>query len=117
MYPVIPTIVDWFIHLSDKFNVVLAAVAGLFTSLFTVEYQYTVSLIGTFLKSTFADNANQIAIILQTTFGLATLIAPSSAILLMGLSYCDIKFKDWIKYIWKFVLIMFIILIVIMLFI
>lgn len=117
MYPVIPTIVDWFIGLSDKFNVVLTAVAGLFTSLFTVEYQYTVSLIGTFLKYTFADNANQIAIILQTTFGLASLIAPSSAILLMGLSYCDIKFKDWIKYIWKFVLIMFILLIVIMLFI
>ena len=117
MYPVVTTIVDWFISLSDKFNVVLTTISGLFTSLFTVEYQYTVSLIGAYLKSSFADNVNQIAIILQTTFGLASMIAPSSAILMMGLSLCDIKFKDWLKYIWKFVLIMLVVLVLIMLFI
>lgn len=117
MYPVVTTIVDWFISLSDKFNVVLTTISGLFTSLFTVEYQYTVSLIGAYLKSSFADNVNQIAIILQTTFGLASMIAPSSAILMMGLSLCDIKFKDWLKYIWKFILIMVVVLVIIMLFI
>ena len=117
MYPVVTTIVDWFISLSDKFNVVLTTISGLFTSLFTVEYQYTVSLIGAYLKSSFADNVNQIAIILQTTFGLASMIAPSSAILMMGLSLCDIKFKDWLKYIWKFILIMVVVLVLIMLFI
>ena len=117
MYPIVTTIVDWFISLSDKFNVVLTTISGLFTSLFTVEYQYTVSLIGAYLKSLFADNVNQIAIILQTTFGLASMIAPSSAILMMGLSLCDIKFKDWLKYIWKFVLIMLVVLVLIMLFI
>ena len=117
MYPIVTTIVDWFISLSDKFNVVLTTISGLFTSLFTVEYQYTVSLIGAYLKSSFADNVNQIAIILQTTFGLASMIAPSSAILMMGLSLCDIKFKDWLKYIWKFVLIMLVVLVLIMLFI
>ena len=117
MYPIVTTIVDWFISLSDKFNVVLTTISGLFTSLFTVEYQYTVSLIGAYLKSSFADNVNQIAIILQTTFGLASMLAPSSAILMMGLSLCDIKFKDWLKYIWKFVLIMLVVLVLIMLFI
>lgn len=117
MYPVLPTIVDWFISLSDKFNVILTTIAGLFTSLFTVEYQYTVSLIGLYLKALFADNLNQIAIILQTTFGIASMIAPSSAILLIGLSLCDIKYKDWLKYIWKFIVAILLILIVIMLFI
>lgn len=117
MYPVVTTIVDWFISLSDKFNVILTTVSGLFTSLFTVEYQYTVSLIGPYLKSLFGGNVNQIALILQTTFGLASMIAPSSAILMIGLSLCDIKFKDWIKYIWKFILIMLVVLIAIMLFI
>lgn len=115
MYPVIPTIVDWFISLSDKFNVLLTSVAGLFTSIFTVEYQYTVNLIGTYLTTTFADNAKHIAIILQTTYGLASIFAPSSAILLIGLSYLDIKYTEWLKYIWKFLLIMFAALIVIML--
>lgn len=117
MYPVIPTIIDWFISLSDKFNVILTTIAGLFTSLFTVEYQYTVSLIGLYLKALFADNINQIAIILQTTFGIASMITPSSAILLLGLSLCDIKYKEWLKYIWKFIVAILLILIVIMLFI
>lgn len=117
MYPVIPTIIDWFISLSDKFNILLTTIAGLFTSLFTVEYQYTVSLIGLYLKALFADNLNQIAIILQTTFGIASMIAPSSAILLLGLSMCDIKYKEWLKYIWKFIIAILLILVVIMLFI
>lgn len=117
MYPVIPTIIDWFISLSDKFNIVLTTISGLFTSLFTVEYQYTVSLIGLYLKALFADNINQIAIILQTTFGIASMITPSSAILLLGLSLCDIKYKEWLKYIWKFIVAILLILIVIMLFI
>ena len=115
MYPVLPTIVDWFIGLSDKFNIFLTTIAGLFTSLFTVEYQYTVSLIGPYLAKLFADNTSHIAIILQTTFGLASILTPSSAILLIGLSYSDIKYTEWLKYIWKFLLIMLAILIIILL--
>ena len=53
MFPILPTIVDWFVSLTDKFNVFLSTIAGLFTSLFTVEYQYTVSLIGSYMTTTF----------------------------------------------------------------
>ena len=38
MFPVVPTIVDWFMKLASKFNVILGTIAGLFTSLFSVEY-------------------------------------------------------------------------------
>lgn len=115
MFPVIPTIVDWFMHLTTKFNVIMASIAGLFTSLFTVEYQYTVSLIGSYLTSTYAEFTKQIAILLQSTYGLSNMITPASAILLMGLSYCGITYKDWFKYIWKFLLIMLILIITLML--
>lgn len=115
MYPVIPTIVDYIITLSDKFNIFLTTISGLFTSLFTVEYQYTVNLIGTYLTKTFADNVNHIGIILQTTYGIASMFAPTSIVLLLGLSSLDIKYKDWLKYIWKFVLAMIVILLIIML--
>ena len=115
MYPVIPTIVDYIITLSDKFNIFLTTISGLFTSLFTVEYQYTVNLIGTYLTKMFADNVNHIGIILQTTYGIASMFAPTSIVLLLGLSSLDIKYKDWLKYIWKFVLAMIVILLIIML--
>jgi uncharacterized ion transporter superfamily protein YfcC len=115
MFPVIPTIVDWFMHLASKFNVFLGTIAGLFTSMFTVEYQYTLSLIGQYMSKTYADFSNQISIMLQSTYGLASMFAPSSAVLLIGLSYCGITYKDWFKYIWKFLVIMFVVILVIML--
>ncbi|NLA43974.1 hypothetical protein GX865_07610 [Candidatus Saccharibacteria bacterium] len=51
---------------------------------------------------------------MQSTFGIAALIAPSSAILLVGLSYLEISYKDWFKYIWKFLVAMIVISIILM---
>lgn len=115
MFPVIPTIVDWIISLSDKFNVFLTTISGLLTSAFTVEYSYTVNIIGTFLTTKFADLTDQIALILQFTYGYVGFFIPTSAILLMGLSYLGISYKEWMKYIWKFLLIMLAIIIVLLL--
>lgn len=115
MFPVIPTIVNWIISLSDKFNVLLTTISGLLTSAFTVEYSYTVNLIGTFLTTKFADLTDQIALILQLTYGYVGFFIPSSAILLMGLSYLGISYKEWMKYIWKFLLIMLAIIVVLLL--
>ena len=114
MFPVLPTIVDWIMSLTTKFNVFLGTLSGLFTSIFTTEYQYTANLIGTYLAGTFADIAKQLSILMQATFGIAALIAPSSAILLMGLTYLGISYKEWFKYIWKFLLAMIAITIIIM---
>ena len=54
---------------------------------------------------------NVISILLQSVFGLVSIFAPTSAMLFVGLSYMDIPYKDWIKYIWKFVLIMLVVII------
>jgi len=115
MYSVIPVIVDWIMNLASKFNVLLAVISGTFASLFTVEYQYTLSLVGGYLVNSYPTMSNQLALLLQSTFGLALLITPASAILLMGLSYCNVTYKDWFKYIWKYLLIMFFIIVAVML--
>ena len=93
----------------------LTTISGLLTSAFTVEYSYTVNLIGTFLTTKFADLTDQIALILQLTYGYVGFFIPSSAILLMGLSYLGISYKEWMKYIWKFLLIMLAIIVVLLL--
>ncbi len=115
MFPVLPTIIDWIMSLTSKFNVVLSTFAGLIASMFTVEYQYTVQLVGSYLTTTYADFAKQIPVMLQATYGLISFVTPASAILLLGLSYTDVSYKDWFKYIWKFVLAMFVIIVVLML--
>lgn len=48
-----------------------------------------------------------VAFIIQGMFGLLSLVAPTSIYLLAGLSLCDISYKEWIKHIWKFALIVF----------
>lgn len=118
MFPIIPTIVDWFMGLfskaSEKVVLLLSTVAGLFTSMFTVEYQYTYSLIGTYLTNAHTSFTTQIAYMMQATYGLASMFSPASAILFIGLSYLGITYKEWMKYIWKFLLLMLVIIVVIM---
>ena len=110
MYPVIPTILDKV--LGAKFNVFTTGLAGIITSLFTSEYQYTVNLVYSYFTTAYASNINVVSIILQSTYGLVSFFAPSSAMLLVGLSYLDIPYKDWMKYIWKFLVAMLIVIIV-----
>ncbi|MDD2208443.1 MAG: hypothetical protein PHG03_02795 [Bacilli bacterium] len=115
MFPIIPTIIDWLMSLLSKFNVILATVAGLITSLFSVEYEYTVQLMGRYFITTYADFTTQFPILLQATYGLAMFFTPASFVLMMGLSYLEISYKDWFKYIWKFLVAMFVVIVILML--
>ncbi len=110
MYPVIPTILGKI--LGSNFNVFTTTISGIITSLFTSEYQYTVNLVYSYFTSAYASNLSVVSIILQSTYGLVSFFVPSSAMLLVGLSYLDIPYKDWMKYIWKFLVIMLVAIIV-----
>lgn len=115
LFPVLPTIIDWIMTLITKFNVVLGTIAGVISSLFTVEYQYTVQLVGRYFVVGYEEFAKQLPIMLQATYGLAAFFTPASAMLFVGLSYLDVSYKDWLKYIWKFVLAMFVVIVALML--
>lgn len=39
---------------------------------------------------------------MQAVYGLAMFITPSSVLLILGLTYFDISFKDYFKTIWKY---------------
>ena len=50
-------------------------------------------------------SVNIFAVILPAIYGLVMLIAPTSIFLIGGLAYLDIPYTKWVKYIWKFILI------------
>ena len=102
MFPVIPTIIGEI--LGTKFNVLTTGLAGIITNLFTVEYQYTANLVYSNFTALYANDMNVVSMILQYTFGFVSFFAPSSALLFVGLSYLDIPYKNWMKYIWKFLI-------------
>lgn len=107
MYPVMPVIVDWLATLTKGFNAVFGFLSAFITSIFGVEMQYVISLAGTYYAYEFAENAKLMAIIFQAAYGFAGFFVPSSAILMLGLSYLNIPYKEWMKHIWKFLLAMF----------
>jgi len=45
-----------------------------------------------------------VAILLQGIYGIVALVGPTSLILIFGLSYYDIPYTTWLKYIWRFIL-------------
>ena len=106
MFPVVPVIVDWIATLAKSFNVLLAGIGACITSIFGVEMQYVANLSAAYFAAMYAEQASALSIIFQSAFGLVSFVVPSSAILMMGLAYMNIPYKDWLKYIWKFFLAM-----------
>lgn len=104
IFPIVPTIIGKI--LTKKFNVFTSVLGGLITGLFTSEYQYAVNLVYSNFSLLYPKNFNVISLILQSTFGLMSFVTPASVFLFVGLSYLNIPYKDWMKYIWKFLLVM-----------
>jgi uncharacterized ion transporter superfamily protein YfcC len=68
---------------------------------------------GDVMTSYFGDSFNIAFVLYIAINGLVQVIAPTSVIAIFGLSYLDIPYKKWIKYIWKFFLIMLALLLII----
>lgn len=45
-----------------------------------------------------------VAILLQGIYGTFLLVGPTSLVLILGLTYFDIPYTTWLKYIWRFIL-------------
>jgi len=45
-----------------------------------------------------------VAILFQALYGIFSLVGPTSLILILGLTYFDIPYTTWLKYIWRFIL-------------
>ena len=102
--PFVPTIVDWIIGLTKHFNVYLASFGSLIASILSVDLDYVAYNIGGYLVNAAGEHASLMAIIMNAMHGFAGFFAPTSAILMIGLAYLDIPYKDWMKYIWRFLI-------------
>ena len=105
------TIVNFLLGLTEKFNALVVTLVGLVSSYFFNDYPYMVNGIYGALSTYDANLYPLISIILNGTYGLAMLILPVSITLIAGLRYMDISYKEWFKYIWKFLLQVFVLII------
>lgn len=114
-FPVLPTIVNWLDGLTKNFNALIAYLNVFITSILTPEMNYVFGQIGSYYSAAHTEVLNELVIIFQSAFGFAQFFVPSSAVLMVGLAYIDIPYKDWMKHIWKYLLAMLVISIIIIL--
>lgn len=103
MSPVIPTIANWLLNLVDGFNPYLTSLMAFITSIFQSDLGYSAYTIGGFLTSAYANNLDIVHTIFISMYGLVQVFMPTSALLVVGLSLMKVDYKDWLKYIWLFV--------------
>ncbi len=110
--PFVTTITNTIFNGVTKFNPYLVSLGAFITNAFHPDFGFSGYLVGSFYAATFASNIDLVHTIFITMYGFVSLFVPSSALLLVGLTYLDIDYKDWIKYIWLFLLGILVILIV-----
>lgn len=77
-------------------------VTGFVSALFYPDFDYLTQIVGPFFGK--ITEAGPIFVGLKAINGFAAFIAPTSILLMLGLSSLDIKFKDYLKFIWKFLI-------------
>lgn len=108
--PFVATISDGIFNGATKFNPYTVSLMSMFANIFHVDFGYTGFVLAPFFTTTFTANTEVIHTIFTTLFGFAGFFVPTQVILLVGLNYLNIEYKEWIKFIWKFVLIMLVVL-------
>jgi uncharacterized ion transporter superfamily protein YfcC len=103
---------------SDSFgdNVIIDSLLALVGSILHVDCYYTVAGVFTPIVSSLSDKANLsvYAVMFQSIYGLVQICGPTSLLLIIGLSYLEVPYGKWLKYIWRFVLELLIVILVIL---
>ncbi len=97
---------------TKSFNMFTTSFVSILASVFNADMLYTGNSVLPYFTSIIQDTAvyPKVAVIVQSMYGLTMLIAPTSVVLMVALSYLNISFKDWFKAIWKLLVVLLIVL-------
>jgi len=117
------TISNFLLNITESLNMVTMSLVSIIGSFFYNDFIQFSNVLSS-ITSTVYDNTllyPKIVLILQFMHGLVMFVAPTSILLISGLAYFKISYKEWLQYIWKFLikalLISIVVLIIMMLFI
>ena len=103
------------LELTKGFNVFTSSLVAVLASLFNVEPVYSFQSILPYVASVITNNESYsiMALVYQSMYGLTMLVAPTSIVLMVTLSYLKISYKEWLSAVWKLVLELLVILLII----
>jgi len=108
-HPFLVTITDWMIGSIVKVGgiggellfILMGSLNTMLSTILNIDMIYVVQATVPYIVATYPDYANVIAIMTQSIYGLTLLVAPTSTLLLLGLTYLEIPYKEWLKASWK----------------
>lgn len=111
----VPTLMTIFKHmfeLTEDMNVFTMSIASFITCLFNGDTYYSAIAILPYVSNVTYPGVNVevLSVLFQSMYGLATLVAPTSVVLLATLSYMHIPYGKWLKAVWKLLLELFVVL-------
>lgn len=97
-------IYNFILGLTKGFNIFTTGLVVVISSIFNGDPLYAFYSVLPYFVSVVTDTNNYqlIAVIFQALYGIVTLVAPTSIPLMVTLAYTNTSYKDWFKYIWKF---------------
>lgn len=110
-------ILTWITGLSFGKNFVCASVITALGTLLHSDLYYTVSGVFAPLLNAVEDETlfATYTLTFQSVYGLVSMIAPTSLLVIFAMKYFDIPYTTWVKYIWRFILMLFLLVILVLL--
>ena len=104
-------------NIDTDFSLPKTIIASIITNTLHVDAGYTGYALGGFLVTGFGNFAFAIVfLVFFAIYGLLQFFIPTSVLLMLGLTYAKVEYKDWMKFIWRFILGMLCVLLIIFIF-
>ena len=89
-----------------KFNFGISSLLALLGSIFTVDLYYIAAGVFSPILELVTDESisSSLAVLFQGIYGIFMILSPTSIVLLFAITYFDVPYTTWIKYIWRFIL-------------
>ena len=97
-----PTLINEIGSLANGFNPFILTIQAIVSSIINSDFAYIGYSLSTYLGSFTGAELNLGVVIFSTIYGLIQFVTPISMFLVFGLTYMNIPYKKWLKYIWKF---------------
>ena len=107
------TVVSKILTLTDSFNIATMTLSSLILNIFHTDLGFTGWIMGSYLPVEYVDYTNSFYTMFTSLYGFVQFFIPTSMILGIGLVSLKVNYKDWLKFIWRFLLGMFICLLII----
>ncbi len=90
--------------LAELVKFIMIIINTILQTIINVDISFLAVSVLPFMASVYSESLGLLSVAQQAIYGLTLFLAPTSSLLLLGLEYLKIPYKDWFKASWKLVL-------------